>query len=147
MEVKDPPTAPTDHIIDEYESLDPIQDMLAKSLIYDYLVRNSLDWLATKFQKLSEGKGISIHDMFFWDNAEYGGLFLACQGLKLEHFVDQLIVDPDDKPHLTTSIVYDFLKRKADPRIAFEFKVYYHGTLKDVSSGLTLEDLMKMYKK
>ena len=46
-----------------------------------------------------------------------------------------------------TSIVYDFLKRKADPRIAFEFKVYYYGTLKDVSSGLTLEDLMKMYKK
>ena len=61
--------------------------------------------------------------------------------------MDQLIVDPDDKPHLTTSIVYDFLKRKADPRIAFEYKVYYYGTLKDVSSGLTLEDLMKMYKK
>ena len=63
MEVKDPPTAPTDHIIDEYESLelDPIQDMLAKSLIYDYLVRNSLDWIATEFQKTSEGKAMSIH--------------------------------------------------------------------------------------
>ena len=61
MEVKDPPTTPTDHIIDEYESLDPIQDMLAKSLIYDYLVRNSLDWIATEFQKSSEGKGMSIH--------------------------------------------------------------------------------------
>ena len=146
MEVKDPPTAPTDHIIDEYESLDPIQDMLAKSLIYDYLVRNSLDWLATKFQKLSEGKGISIHDMFFWDNAEYGGLFLACQGLKLEHFVDQLIVDQDDKPHLITSIVYDFLRRKADAQIAFEFKLYFGQLMKGVI-GLTLEDLMEMFKK
>ena len=61
MEVKDPPTAPTDRIIDKYQSLDHIQDMLAKSLIFDYLVRNSLDWIATEFQKTSEGKAMSIH--------------------------------------------------------------------------------------
>ena len=61
MEVKDPPKAPTHHIIDKYQFLDHIQDMLAKSLIFDYLVRNSLDWIATEFQKSSEGKGMSIH--------------------------------------------------------------------------------------
>ena len=54
-------TAATDHIIDKYQSLDHIQDMLAKSLIFDYLVRNSLDWIATEFQKTSEGKAMSIH--------------------------------------------------------------------------------------
>ena len=133
MEIQDPP-APMD-----------IQDMLANSLVFEYLVRNSLNHIATEFQKSSGGKGMSIHmlkNIFH----EWEVDMKLSTGLKLEHFVDQLIVDPDDKPLLVTSIVYDFLRRKADAKIAFEFKLYYFGLLKGVI-GLTLEDLMKMYKK
>ena len=91
MEVKDPPTAPMDHIIDKYQSLDHIQDMLAKSLIFDYLVRNSLD-CATEFQKTSEGKGMSIYMLknVFREMEVDLNLsivsFLSCEIESLEHF-------------------------------------------------------------
>ena len=132
MEIQDPPS-PMD-----------IQDMLANSLVYDYLERNSLNDISSEFQKTSGGKGMAI-DMLKNIFHDWEVDLKLSTGLKLEHFVDQLIVDPDDKPLLITSIVYDFLRRKADAKIAFEFKLYF-GPFKGVI-GLSLEDLMEMHKK
>ena len=133
MDIQDPP-APMD-----------IQDMLANSLVFNYLQRNSFNDIASEFQKTSRGKGMSIHMLKNICHDWEIHLKLST-GLKLEHFVDQLIVDEDDKPLLITSIVYDFLKRKAGAKIAFEFKLYFGQLIKGVI-GLTLEDLMKMFKK
>ena len=57
-------------------------------------------------------------------------------GLKLDHSVDNLFMK---------SIVYDFLRRTAHAKIAYEFKLLY-GPFKDLN-GLTLEKLYIMYKK
>ena len=96
-----------------------VQDPLANSLVYDFLVRNSFNEIASEFQKISH-EDLEIH---------HGGL-------KLEHLVDDLFVK---------SIVYDFLRRTAHAKIAFEFKLLY-GPFKDLN-GLTLEKLYIMYKK
>ena len=132
MEIQDPPA-----------QMD-IQDMLANSLVYDYLERNSLNDISSEFQKTSGGKGMAI-DMLKNIFHDWEVDLKLSTGLKLEHFVDQLIVDPDDKPLLITSIVYDFLRRKADAKIAFEFKLYFGQLIKGVIR-LTLEDLMEMFK-
>ena len=52
------------------------------------------------------------------------------------------IQDPNP---LANSLVYDFLRRTAHAKIAFEFKLLY-GPFKDLN-GLTLEKLYIMYKK
>ena len=95
-----------------------VQDPLANSLVYDFLVRNSFNEIASEFQKISH-EDLEIH---------HGGL-------KLEHLVDDLFVK---------SIVYDFLRRTAHAKIAFEFKLHF-GPFKNLD-GLTLEKLFDMYK-
>ena len=135
MEIQDPPPpAPMD-----------IQDMLANSLVFNYLQRNSFNDIASEFQKTSGGKTMSIYMLKNTFHDWKVDLNLST-GLTLEHFVNQLIVDPDDKPLLVTSIVYDFLRRKADAKIALEFKLYFGQLIKGVI-GLTLEDLMDMFYK
>ena len=100
---------------------DPEHDPLANSLVFDFLVRNSFNNIASEFRKISgTHKDIEIYHT----------------GLKLEHLVDDLFVK---------SVVGDFLRRTAHAKIAFEFK-YLFGPFKDLN-GLTLEKLYVIYKK
>ena len=55
------------------------------------------------------------------------------------------IMDIQDPSLLANSLVYDFLRRTAHAKIAFEFK-YLFGPFKDLN-GLTLEKLYVIYKK
>merc|ERR1712020_339806 len=98
-----------------------IQDPVANSLVFDFLIRNSFNEIASEFQKMSgTHEDLDIHH----------------SGLKLEHLVDDLFVK---------SIVYDFLRRTAHEKIAIEFKIHF-GPFKNLD-GLTLEKLFDMYKK
>merc|ERR1712110_318769 len=107
------------NIQNEPEPMDIQQDPLANSLVLDFLLRNSLNEIASEFQKISH-EVIEIHQ----------------DGLKLEHLVDDLFMK---------SIVYDFLRRTAHAKIAFEFKLLY-GPFKDLN-GSTLEELFGLYNK
>ena len=115
MSIQNPPLA--------MDIQDP--DPLANSLVLDFLVRNSLNDIASEFQKIS-----GIHENL---ETHHGGL-------KLEQLMLDLMDDLFAK-----SIVYDFLRRTAHAKIAFEFKLLY-GPFKDLN-GLTLEKLYIMYKK
>merc|ERR1712223_2307837 len=106
------------NIQNEPEPMDIQQDPLANSLVLDFLLRNSLNEIASEFQKIS-------HEV----------IEIQQDGLKLEHLVNDLFVK---------SIVYDFLRRTAHAKIAFEFKLLY-GPFKDLN-GLTLEKLYIIYK-
>ena len=91
---------------------------LANSLVFDFLVRNKFNDIASEFQKISR-IDLDSHD----------------SGLKLEHLVEDFFVK---------SVVYDFLRRTAHAKIAYEFKLLY-GPFKDLN-GLTLEKLYIIYK-
>ena len=100
-------------------------DPLANSLVLDFLIRNSFNDIASELQKISgTHENLEIH---------HGGL-------KLEQLMLDLMDDLFAK-----SIVYDFLRRTAHAKIAFEFKLHY-GPFKDLN-GLTLEELFGLYNK